>query len=181
MNKREFAVFADALRTYYSKENILPNAPAMELWYRELQDIPYELAELVLRKWVATNKWSPSIAEIRDTAATITSGEDLTWGESWERVLTAVRRFGSYNIPEALESLDPITRKCVDCIGFREICLTEEIMATRAQYRQIFETISKREQENRRISAPVLEAISGLQLKGIDGERLMIGGGTVGR
>jgi hypothetical protein len=91
MNKQEFATFAMALRTYYPKENILPNKEAMALWFREVQDIPFPVAEAALRKWVATNKWSPSIAEIREMTAGIQNGEQLTWGEAWERALRAVR------------------------------------------------------------------------------------------
>ena len=65
MNRKEFALFASALRTYYPREKLLPNEQAMELWFNQLQDIPYKVAELTLNKWVATNKWSPSIADIR--------------------------------------------------------------------------------------------------------------------
>ena len=75
MDKREFATFAAALKTYYPRENLLPNPQAMELWYRQLQDIPCQLAEMALNKWVATNKWPPSIAEIREQASAIKNGE----------------------------------------------------------------------------------------------------------
>ena len=57
MNKKEFGIFAAALKTYYPKEQILPNQQAMELWYRELCDIPYITAEAALRKWVVISKW----------------------------------------------------------------------------------------------------------------------------
>ena len=85
MNAKEFGNFAAALRTYYSRENILPNQQAMELWFRQLQDIPYEAAEAILSKWVATNKWSPSIADIRDGMAEIQRGGPAPrwhWGPS---------------------------------------------------------------------------------------------------
>ena len=90
MDKREFSLFASALRTYYPKEQILPNAQAMELWFRELQDIPFEVAEASLRKWVTTNKWSPSIAEIREMTANIVDGDQITWAESWRKLFFRV-------------------------------------------------------------------------------------------
>lgn len=175
MNKQEFGVFASALKTYYSKENLLPNAQAMELWYRELCDIPYYVAETALRKWVATNKWSPSIAEIREMTAGIVNGEPLTWGESWERALGAVKKYGSYNKGAALNSLDPLTRKCVESIGYIELCMSENIMADRAHYQRIFEVYAKREQTNKQISTPLLEAIQTIRLSGMDGQPLRIG------
>ncbi len=177
MDKKEFATFAMALRTYYPREQILPNQQAMELWYREIQDIPYPVAEAALRKWVATNKWSPSIADIREMTAGIVNGDPLTWGESWERALNAVRRYGSYNKQAALDSLDPLTRKCVENIGFMELCMSENIMVERAHFQKIFEVYAKREQVNQRVSAPLLEAISHMKLNGVDGQPLQIGKG----
>lgn len=175
MEKKEFATFAAALRTYYPKEQILPNQQAMELWYRELCDIPYNVAEATLRKWVATNKWSPTIADIREQAAAVVEGDPLTWGESWERALTAIRRFGSYRQKEALESLDPLTRKCVESIGFRELCMSENITADRANFRMIFEVMAKREQTDKQLALPLRQTIQSIQLKGLDGGLLAIG------
>ena len=77
MTPKEFSSFVMALRTYYSKENILPNEQAIKLWYEELKDIPSFVADAALRKWVATNKWSPTIAEIRATATEIQTGDDI--------------------------------------------------------------------------------------------------------
>ena len=66
MTKQEFAVLASAIRTYYPKEKILPNQQAMQLWFIHLQDIPYRVAEVALEKWVISNKWSPTIADLRE-------------------------------------------------------------------------------------------------------------------
>lgn len=175
MTKQEFATLAMALRTYYPKEGILPNKEAMQLWYRELQDIPYQVAEMALRKWVATNKWSPSIAELREITAGIVNGETLTWGEAWENVLKAVRKHGSYGKREALASLDPLTRRCVENIGYMDICMSENIMVERAHFQKIFEIYAKRQQMDRQISQPLLQAINQVQLKGLDGGMTRIG------
>lgn len=177
MEKKEFSMFAMALKTYYPREQLLPNQQAMELWYRELCDIPYPVAEMALRKWVATNKWSPSIADIREMTSGIVNGDPLTWGESWERALNAVKRYGSYNKGAALESLDPLTRKCVESIGYMELCMSENIMVERAHFQKVFEVFAKREQTNKQIATPLLEAISQVQLKGVDGRPLQIGTG----
>lgn len=177
MDKKQFAAFAMAVRTYYPREQILPNQQAMELWFRELQDIPFEIAEMALRKWVSINKWSPSIADIREMTARIVNGNPMTWGESWEKALNAVRKFGSYNKRAAIESLDPLTRKCVESIGYTELCMSENIMVERAHFQKIFEVYSQREQTDQRVAPPLLEAISRLQLNGIDGQPLRIGKG----
>lgn len=145
MDRKEWAVIAASIKTFYSREEkLIPNQQAMELWFQQLQDIPYEIAELVLKKWVATNKWSPSIADFRAMAAEIVTGKSPDWGEGWEQVLRAIRCYGSYRIPEALESMDEITRECVRRLGFAEICSSENLAVDRANFRSLYEQISER-------------------------------------
>ena len=132
MTSEEFSKFAMGLKTYFPRDALLPNAQAMELWYRQLADIPYEIAEAVLNKWVATNKWSPTIADIREMATEMKTGTSIEWGEAWESVMKAVRKFGYYQKTEALDSLDDVTRRCVERVGWTEICMTENVSVERA-------------------------------------------------
>lgn len=151
MNKKEFAIFASALRTYYPREKLLPNEQAMELWFKQLQDIPYKLAELTLNTWVATNKWSPSIADIREKATGFIHGEAKEWGEAWQEVLKAITKYGTYQELEALESMSETTRRVVDRLGFRNLCMSEEIQVDRANFRMIYEQEIQREKQNAQI------------------------------
>ena len=171
MDKREFATFAAALKTYYPKENLLPNSQAMELWYRQLQDIPYIVAEAALQKWVATQKWSPSIAEIRAMAITVTAGEKLLWSDGWEQVQTAIRKYGSYNIPAAMESFDDVTRQTVKRLGFRELCMSENPMQDRANFRDIFNMIAERQVKANQLPVTLVGLIESIR----DGENKKIG------
>ena len=163
MDKKEFSTLAMALRTYYPKEQLLPNQQAMELWYRELCDIPYNVAESALRKWVATNKWSPTIADLREMAATVTQGEIADWGEGWEQVLTAIKKYGSYRIGEAMDSFEPLTRQCVERLGFRNICMSENISTERANFRMMYEQLAERKKKEQQIAMPLRELIEGIQ------------------
>lgn len=163
MTPKEFGQFAAALRTYYSRENILPNQQAMELWYRQLQDIPYEVAEAVLSKWVSANKWSPSIADIREGMAAIASGgQTPDWGQGWNQAMEAIRKYGSYDEPSALASLPPLTRETVRRLGYRSLCWSENQVADRANFRQVYEILTKRESEQRKIPLPVRQKIAAL-------------------
>ena len=158
MNKKEFAIFASALRTYYPKENILPNEQALQLWFNQLNDIPYDVAEVTLNKWVATNKWSPSIADIREQATDITQGGAKDWGDAWQEVLRAIRLYGSYEELKALESLDETTRKVVKRLGFRNLCFSEDIQVDRANFRMIYEQQLQRDRQDAQLP-PRLKAI----------------------
>lgn len=163
MNAKEFGNFAAALRTYYSRENILPNQQAMELWFRQLQDIPYDAAEAILSKWVATNKWSPSIADIRDGMAEIQRGGPAPdWGDGWNQAMTAIRKFGSYGEEEALASLPPLTRETVRRLGYKSLCWSENQVADRANFRQVYEILEKRKIETDKIPLPVQQKLAAL-------------------
>jgi hypothetical protein len=163
MTRQEFWQFAAAIRTYYSRENILPNEQAMELWYRQLQDIPFPVAEAILAKWVATNKWSPSIADIRDGVAEIQNGGPAPdWGEAWDQAMNAIRRFGSYDEDGALASLPPLTRETVRRLGYKSLCWSENQVADRANFRQVYEILSKRKVETDKIPLPVRETLKAL-------------------
>lgn len=163
MHREEFKTFAKAMKTFYPREQILPSLESMEMWYRELADIPYPVAEAALRKYVATNKFSPKIADIREMAATVENGDKPLWSDGWEQVLRAVRKYGSYRPVEAMESMDEITREAVRRLGYKELCMSENIMAERAQFRMIFEQIVDRRQTNSQISVNLAQLIEGIQ------------------
>ena len=164
MNKQEFAVFASALRTYYPKEKLLPNEQAIQLWFNQLQDIPYQVAEVTLNKWVATNKWSPSIADIREQATGLTQGEAKDWGEAWREVLNAVHRYGSYQQTEAMESLDEITRQAVKRVGYMSICMSENISTERANFRMIYEQLQQRHKQDAQLPQRLKALISNMPM-----------------
>ena len=175
MTKQEFSKWAMALRTFYPKEALLPNDMAMELWHMELQDIPYKVAEIALWKWVQTNKWSPSIAEIRELAASIQNPEIPDWGEGWQKTVKAIRRYGHNRQKDALDSLDPLTRKVVERLGFMDLCMSENPTADRANFRTIYEALAKREQTKQQVSLPLQETILKLRLDQKSG-MYMLGG-----
>lgn len=164
MIKNEFAIFASALKTYYPRENLLPNTQAMELWFKQLEDIPYKVAETALNKWVATNKWSPSIADIRAQASEIVNGAIPDWGKGWEQVENAIRRYGTYREGEALESFDEITRQAVNRLGFKNICLSENPQADRANFRMIYEELAQRKKQDDQVPEQIKLLINKMPL-----------------
>jgi len=163
MNSDEFFKFTAALKTYYPREGLLPNDEALGLWFQELKDIPYMLAETSLRKWVNTNKWSPTIADIREAAMENAVGEKADYGEAWQEVMKSVQRWGMYREEEALEKMDPMTRQVVQWLGFRSICTSENITADRANFRMIFEELAQREKSASQIPKSLKNLIQDTQ------------------
>ena len=102
MTAKEFGFLADAIKTYFPRDNVLPTETAMRLWYSELKDIPYQLAHTALRKYVSTNKFAPTIADIRGQVAELNdqNEEELNETAAWSLVLKAIRRSTYYSEEE---------------------------------------------------------------------------------
>jgi len=86
------------------------------------------------------------IALIREKARAI---QKKLPGEAWAEVLGAIRIVGSYGSPKFSDSL---IKKAVNCIGWRHLCLSENIEIQRAHFLKIYESLSKRENYERVIN-----------------------------
>ena len=169
MTREEFAKFSMALKTFYPKDNIMANEQAMELWYSMLQDIDYKIAEMSLNKWVLTNKWSPTIADIREMAVNVEQGDEITWDESFEEARRMIRRYGYPRQKEALEEMRPITRQVVERMGYMDMCMCEDIEVERGQYRMAFENQAKRNKEYSQLPERLKEQIAEAQRRLLNG------------
>lgn len=145
MTSSEFATLAAALKTAYMRDKFLATKEAYDLWFGMLGDLPYEAASNAVKRWILTEKWTPTIADIRERATQVMIPAIPDWSEGWEAVLNAIHRWGMHRESEALATLPEIARKTVKRIGWQNICLSEEISIERANFRQIYEAIAERE------------------------------------
>ena len=165
----EFKVLAKGMKSVYTRDNFLPDAESIKIWFSLLKDIPYEVLNVAIQKYMMTNKFAPTIADLRELSTQAVQGQISDWGDGWEQVLRAIRRYGSYNAGAAIESMYDITRKCVERLGFREICMSENISVDRANFRMLYETMAQRHAEDRKLSLGVKTRLSQLS----DGGRLL--------
>lgn len=168
MTRDEFKILVKGMKAVYAQPTFIPDQDAFNMWFALLGDLNYDACAMAIKKYMLTNKFPPTVAEIREMVSGIVNGDPLTWGESWERALAAVRKYGSYNKMEALDSLDSLTRKCVESIGYMELCMSENIMVERAHFQKVFEVFAKREQTDKQMPLQLKQAISQLQLKSMD-------------
>lgn len=171
MNFEEWKILVKGLKCAFPSERLLPDADSVKVWYQLLQDLPYDLANLSVQKHILTNHFPPTIADIREAAAEISLAQSPDWSEGWQQVLKAIRNYGVWRQEDALNSMDPITRKCVERLGFQNICLSKEINQDRANFRMIYEQTQKRELENKKIPEKIKKMI-----EKINQERQMIDG-----
>ena len=83
----------------------------MELWYDMLKDMDYQSAYIGLKNHVATSKFAPTIADIRN-GAVISQPQELNEMEAWSIVSKAIRNSG-YNSVEEFAKLPPLVQKAV--------------------------------------------------------------------
>lgn len=103
-----------------------------------------------------------SSAEIRAYAGEMISGPAPDWGEGWQEVQRAVRRFGWSREKEALSSLSPSARTAAERIGWMDICCSENAETLRAQFRQVFQAAVERDQRDALIAPEVRAMIAGI-------------------
>lgn len=163
MTKDEFRVLAKGLKAVYTQPNFLPDAEAIQIWYELLKDLDYATANIAIQKHMVSSKYPPTIADIREQATEVSYGKAPLWSDGWEQVLRAMRLYGSYRLQEALDSMDDITRKAVERLGFKELCMSENIAVDRANFRMAFEQLANREYETKKLPLSLQNSIEDIQ------------------
>ena len=138
MTETEFSIIAKAIKGFYPDKNILQSDEEMELWFEMLKDIDYRAASTSIKRWVSLNKWCPTIADIREMATEVKGLKVNEWEEEWDKVTNAIAKYGYYRTEEALETLPELTRTIVKRLGFRNLCMSENIGIERANFRDIY-------------------------------------------
>lgn len=129
------------MKSIWTRQDFLGDSYAVETWYKFLKDLTYEQLLAAIERYTMTNKFPPTIAELREQVVDI-QADNVDWSDGWQEVLTAVRRFGYCDEAGALASMSPMTREVVKRLGWQQICQseTDELMAIRANFRMIYES-----------------------------------------
>ena len=84
MEREQFKVLVKAMKAVYAQPTFIPDQDAFNVWFALLGDLPYKQAELAVQKHMATEKFPPTIADIREKAEQITSVKETEMSESWK-------------------------------------------------------------------------------------------------
>lgn len=115
-----------------------------------LADIPFVQLKTGVIKCIATCKYLPSIAEIREAAreviAEVTDSRLKTYAEAWAEVENNVKTVGYYGKPAWST---PEIEEAVRSVGWIELCVLEsaDVNVMRAQFKGIYNTICERSKE----------------------------------
>jgi len=122
-----------------------------------LSDLTYEQCNAAIRVLLQTRTWLPSVADVRATALEIMRGPVRAGGEAWGGVHRAMSTEGAYRQPGVDFVLaDPISARCVQALGWQALCLSENPIADRARFIDMYDQLAKQQQREKQ--APLLEA-----------------------
>jgi len=138
---------------------------AIDLWYRAFKDQEFKTVWLAVEQYIHMSHFPPTIADIRERVVKITHPEPDNSEEKWLEVLEAVRKYGSYNEGDALRSLDDMTRQAVKAIGYKTICMSENIGVERAHFYKTHKAIVARIHEENIIPKSIIDQVLKIQNK----------------
>lgn len=151
MRYDEFIKVVKVMKSIWTKSDFLPDAEAVRTYYALLEDIPYEYMTLAVQSYAMTNKWPPTVAELREQVVKM-QDESADWSDSWENVIRCVQRHGYVDSAGAYEEMDEITKLTVQRIGWTQICQADvSDPSIRANFRDIY----KQEQNKQRDLAAI--------------------------
>lgn len=118
------------------------SAETVAVYMRLLQDIPLDALQVAVDQAIATCKFLPTVAELRDSLHGLRNVQRLSWGEAWDDVQKEVRRIGFYGVPHFNSE---ITASVVRSMGWRTICTSENPQTDRAQFRDMYTAMLQRQ------------------------------------
>ncbi len=148
MNRNEVAkLLAIAIAAYgYMQEK--DTRPLASVWAKMLGDISYADADAALVSHIASSKFFPSVAEIREGVARLNGAMNMmTADEAWNLVIGAIRRGGHYNAASEFSALPPDVQAIVGSPrDLRELGMVETsaLGNEKARFRMAWESRAKR-------------------------------------
>jgi len=144
MNRSEAAKIVALLQAAYP--GVSMSEATVSVYESLLKDIDADVGKRAVERLICTNRFVPTIAEIRETCVLVRHGSARAGAEAWGDVGQAIRRFGSYRQPKFE---DQAVAQAVKCLGWRNLCLgSSNESADRARFCEIYDSITKREREN---------------------------------
>lgn len=143
MTLDEFVLLAKVLKSAYTAPSFLPDEYSVKVWHKFLADLPFDIANLAVQQYIATNRFPPTISDIRESTAGLMAGERKDWSESWKWVCRCISVYGMPNEAKAYADMDEYTKEAVKRIGWKNLCMSQNQTADRANYRMIYESVVK--------------------------------------
>lgn len=151
LSVEDFRVIVRGLQAAYTRDNFIPNEYTFNLWYTALQDIPYPSLNRASTSYIMSNRFPPTIADIRQLAYDLTAQPDELPSAAWNQLLRALRMSYAPDSEDVWNQLPEITKKIVGgyatfrAWGNTELSALESVQ--RPMFVKRFEEYTQRERE----------------------------------
>ena len=146
MNKSDIAKLVGLMAAAYPNSKV--SDATIEVYVSMLGDIPLDILTASIQQCMVENDFIPSIAKIREKALVLCAPVALEPLEAWGIVQKEIDRTGFYHSPTFA---DPIIAKAVDCIGWKELCSSENQIADRAHFSKVYEGLIRQADNDRKL------------------------------
>lgn len=150
------------MKAVWTDPKFLPDQYAFDVWFSLLKDLPYDATSAAVQQYMLTQKFPPSIAEVREKTTEMLSEHVADSGEAWQQARAAIHRYGNMRADEALASLDETTAEAVRRIGFQEMCDSpiDEHAILRAHFMRVYEQVANRRKEKNALPESLRQKIA---------------------
>lgn len=141
MKKSEVAEMVMMLLASYPAAKTVEKTP--EVYEMMLADLDVAVARKAVTRLIASSKWLPTIAEIREACTALTHGPMRLGGEAWQDAMTEVRRRGRYATPQFA---DPMVAETIRMWGsWQGFCNSpEDDPGGRARFIELYDQLAAR-------------------------------------
>lgn len=114
MERKEFKTLVKGMKAVYAQPTFIPDQDAFNVWYELLRDLSYEQVNIAIQKYMLTEKFPPTIADIRTKANDIVAKieESMSELEAWSLVSKAISNSG-YHAEEEFDKLPEVCQRAV--------------------------------------------------------------------
>ena len=140
-----------------------------KVWSELLQDIPFELGKAAVAAHAASSPYAPAVSEIRAYARKLTEPPRLSADEAWAVALGTIRRYGCSPVRDvatgkfpherARENTPPEVWRVMELMGYRSMCMSENIDVLRAQFIRAWERQEQVRREREQLLPFLPEAV----------------------
>lgn len=171
MERDEFKILVKGMKAVYAQPTFLPDKDAFDVWYELLKDIPYKVANVAIQKYMLTEKFPPTIADIREKASSLmTADTSISELEAWALVRKAIGRSGYHAEEEFAKLPKAIQRAVGNPANLREWSMMEtKTVETveQSHFISTYRTVVKRMNEDAKLPTSVKNLIEAMKPESI--------------
>lgn len=172
MTRDEFKILVKSMKAVYPQATFIPDNDAFSVWYELLKDIDYKPCAMAIQRYMSTEKFPPTIADIRENAFKNTQANEMSEAEAWSLVRKAIGN-SSYNAESEFENLPLEIQKSIGSPSqLRNWARDEDYNdgVVQSQFLRSYRQVCERKREFSKMPSSIKNLIQTTERKMIGGE-----------